>query len=80
VPSIHATLSNKKYTGNALLQKRYRNNHLEKKLCRNHGELPRVYATDSHPAIIDEATFQAIQDLLIRLAEQTVASSQAAIE
>jgi len=71
VPRIHAILSNEKYTGNALLQKRYRNNHLEKKLCHNHGELPRYFATESHPAIIDEATFQAAQDLLTRLAEQT---------
>jgi DNA invertase Pin-like site-specific DNA recombinase len=30
VPRIHAILSNEKYTGNALLQKRYRNNQLEK--------------------------------------------------
>jgi len=71
VPRIHAILSNEKYTGNALLQKRYRNNHLEKKLCHNHGELPRYFATESHPAIIDESTFQAVQDLLTRLAEQT---------
>ena len=71
VPRIHAILSNEKYTGNALLQKRYRNNHLEKKLCHNHGELPRYYATESHPAIIDEASFQAVQDLLTRLAEKT---------
>ena len=71
VPRIHAILSNEKYTGNALLQKRYRNNHLEKKLCHNHGELPRYFATESHPAIIDEATFQAAQDLLTRLDEKT---------
>ncbi|MEA4929652.1 MAG: recombinase family protein [Candidatus Limiplasma sp.] len=71
VPRIHAILNNEKYTGNALLQKRYRNNHLEKKLCPNHGELPRYFATESHPAIIDEATFQAVQGLLTRLAEKT---------
>ena len=67
---IRALLENEKYAGNALLQKRYRNNHLEKKLCPNHGELPRYFATESHPAIIDEATFQASQDLLTRLAAQ----------
>jgi len=71
VPRIHAILSNEKYTGNALLQKRYRNNNLEKKLCHNNGELPRYFATESHPAIIDEETFQAVQDLLTRLAVQT---------
>ena len=69
VPRIHAILNNEKYTGNALLKERYRNNHLEKKLCHNNGELPRYFATESHPAIIDETTFQATQDLLTRLAE-----------
>ena len=68
---LRSLLSNEKYTGNALLQKRYRNNHLEKKLCHNHGELPRYFATESHPAIIDDASFQAAQDLLTRLAEKT---------
>ncbi|MCE5342802.1 MAG: recombinase family protein [Eubacteriales bacterium] len=68
---IRALLENEKYTGNALLQKRYRNNHLEKKLCHNCGELPKYYATESHPAIIDATTFQAAQDLLTRLSEQT---------
>jgi len=71
VPRIHAILSNEKYTGNALLQKRYRNNHLEKKLCHNNGELPKYFATESHPAIIDGDTFQAVQGLLTRLAAQT---------
>jgi site-specific DNA recombinase len=39
---IRETVSNEKYTGNAMLQKRYRNNHLEKKLLRNTGELTDV--------------------------------------
>ena len=69
---IHELLENEKYTGNALLQKRYRNNHLEKKFCPNHGELPRYFATESHPAIIDAATFQAAQDLLAHMAEKTM--------
>ena len=34
-------LSNEKYLGNALLQKHYRNNHLEKKKTVNQGELPK---------------------------------------
>ena len=66
-PHIRNILSNEKYTGNALLQKTYINNHLEKKACVNNGELPRYYATNTHPAIIDEATFQAAQVVLQRL-------------
>jgi len=63
-PRLHAILENEKYTGNALLQKRYRNNHLEKKFCLNTGELPKYYAAESHPAIIDDDTFRAAQAVL----------------
>ena len=66
-PHIRNILSNEKYTGNALLQKTYINNHIDKQSCINNGELPRYYATDTHPAIIDDATFQAAQTLLQHL-------------
>ena len=61
-------LSNEKYAGNALLQKKYRNNHIEKRFVLNHGELPQYYVTESHPAIVDEATFEAAQLVLARIA------------
>ncbi|MDD4496318.1 MAG: recombinase family protein [Eubacteriales bacterium] len=64
VPRIREIASNEKYTGNAMLQKHYRNNHLEKKKCRNTGELPMFYAEETHPAIIDEDTFNAAQVIL----------------
>ena len=62
---IRDIVENEKYTGNAMLQKHYRNNHLEKKKCRNTGELPMYYAEDTHPAIIDEDTFEAAQAVLL---------------
>lgn len=62
--SLYAILGNEKYAGNALLQKTFVNNHLEKKVVRNNGELPRVFVEDSHPAIIDRATFDAVQIIL----------------
>ncbi|MBQ4101023.1 MAG: recombinase family protein [Oscillospiraceae bacterium] len=40
-------LGNEKYKGSALLQKKYRNNHLEKREVRNRGELPMYYVKDS---------------------------------
>ena len=64
---IRETVGNEKYTGNAMLQKRYRNNHLEKKLCRNTGELPMFYAEETHPAIIDKDTFDAAQMILQKM-------------
>ena len=67
---VRDALSNEKYMGDSLLQKGFRNNHIEKKMLRNHGELPKYYATETHPAIIDKATFEAAQQALARIAEQ----------
>lgn len=66
---ISEILGNEKYTGNALLQKQFVNNHLEKKEVMNTGELPQYYAEDTHPAIIDNATFTKAQKLLKCLRE-----------
>jgi len=61
---IREMVTNEKYKGDSLLQKKYRNNYLEKKLMRNKGTLTRYYVTDTHPAIIDEATFDAAQEVM----------------
>ena len=50
---VRAILKNEKYTGDALLQKTYRENHLTKKKRKNHGELRRFYVEERHPAISD---------------------------
>lgn len=63
---IRELLGNEKYCGNALLQKRYRNNHLEKKLIPNSGVLPQYYAEGTHEAIIDEDTFAHAQAILTK--------------
>lgn len=59
-------LENEKYCGNALLQKRYRNNHIDKKEKTNKGELPRYYAENTHEAIIDRTLFDAAQAILLK--------------
>ncbi len=61
---LRAMLSNEKYTGNALLQKTYTNNHLEKKKRINRGELPMYYVEETHPAIVDMITFQIAKERL----------------
>ena len=66
-PRIRDILSNEKYTGNALLQKHYKNNHIDKKKTKNTGELAMYYAEGTHPAIIDTDTFNQAQELLRRL-------------
>ena len=66
---IREMLSNEKYTGNALLMKQYRNNHIEKKKTRNRGELPMYYAEGTHDAIVDMETFNQAQEILKGFAE-----------
>ena len=67
---IRNLLSNEKYTGNALLQKKYRNNHIDKKLVPNRGRLPMYYVAGSHEPIIDQAAFDKAQVRLNELARQ----------
>lgn len=61
---VLAIIKNEKYTGNALLQKKYVVDHLSKKLLKNKGNLPKYYAKSTHPAIIDQATFDRAQAVL----------------
>ena len=67
---IRDLLSNEKYLGNSLLQKKYRNNHLEKKLIHNDGQLPKYYAEGTHDAIVDEELFAKAQEILYDLAKR----------
>lgn len=58
---VSKLLRNRTYTGNLLLQTTYRENHLTKQMRVNHGELPMYHVERSHEAIIDAATFDAVQ-------------------
>ncbi|MBN2455169.1 MAG: recombinase family protein [Sedimentisphaerales bacterium] len=61
---VMGIIKNEKYTGNALLQKKYVVDHLSKKLVHNNGQLPQYYAECTHPAIIDQETFDKAQAIL----------------
>ena len=67
---LRQILSNEKYVGDALLQKTFVNNHLDKKKIPNHGELPQYFVTESHPALIDRDTFEKVQARLAVIAEK----------
>jgi hypothetical protein len=54
-------LTNEKYKGDALLQKTYTVDFLTKKRVENKGEVPQYYVEESHPAIIDKETWEAVQ-------------------
>ena len=59
--SIRGILTNEKYKGDALLQKTYTVDFLNKKREENTGQVPQYYVEDSHPAIIDKEMWEAAQ-------------------
>jgi hypothetical protein len=67
--SIRKILSNEKYKGDALLQKTYTVDFLSKKRMENDCQVPQYYVEDSHPAIIDKDTWEAVQLELARRRE-----------
>ena len=54
-------LTNEKYKGDALLQKTFTVDFLEKKLKVNEGEVPQYYVEKSHPAIIEPDEWDQVQ-------------------
>ncbi|MBE5039798.1 recombinase family protein [Ructibacterium gallinarum] len=57
-------IKNEKNVGDSLGQKKYRNNHLDKKLVKNRGELPMYYAEGTHTGIVDSEKFEKAQRIL----------------
>ena len=60
--SIKAVLQNYAYTGNLLLQKSRRVDHLTKRDAPNNGELPQYHVQGCHQAIIPLEQFNAVQE------------------
>lgn len=65
-PRVLSILTNEKYKGDALLQKTYTADCISKKLKKNNGELPMYYVENNHPAIIDRAVFDRVQEEVSR--------------
>jgi len=59
--TVRGILTNEKYMGDLLLQKRITLDHISKKQVINTGQLPQFYIEDDHEAIVDKATFEAVQ-------------------
>ena len=77
---IQGMLQNKKYIGDALLQKTYIADIFTHQSKKNMGELPKYYVHDSHPAIIDRETFRKVQEEIARRAGKKRTSSKAKTE
>lgn len=59
--TVLSILQNEKYKGDALLQKSFTVDFLEKKLKKNEGEVPQYYVHNSHPAIISPDDWESVQ-------------------
>lgn len=62
--TIRYILTNERYIGDSLLQKKYTTDHLPYKKMRNHGERAQYYVENSHSPIVSKETFHAAQDLI----------------
>ncbi|MCR4719799.1 MAG: recombinase family protein [Firmicutes bacterium] len=60
--SVRAILGNYNYTGNLILQKTYRKDHITKKKLVNNGEHPKYHVEHSHEAIIPLDLYNEIQE------------------
>ncbi len=59
--TVRRMLSNEKYKGDALLQKEFTVDFLQKKMKKNEGEVPQYYVEGNHEAIISPAVFDMVQ-------------------
>ena len=64
--TIESILTNEKYRGSALLQKKFTVDFLTKKVKINEGEVPQYYVEESHPAIIPPEEFELVQAEYLR--------------
>ncbi len=74
--SVQNILTNEKYKGDALLQKEYTVDFLQKKMKKNEGEVPQYYVEGDHEAIIDPATFDFVQTEIERRRQMPGRSSK----
>lgn len=66
ISTVKSILTNEKYRGDALLQKQYTTDFLQKKRKTNNGEIPQYYVEEHHEAIIPTAQFDFVQAELAR--------------
>jgi hypothetical protein len=74
--NIKQILTNEKYIGDALLQKTYTVDILEKKREANKGQVPKYYVESSHEGIIPKDIFLKVQEAITRRANLTKGTTQ----
>ena len=64
--TVDSILSNEKYKGDALLQKKFTTDFLTKKMKVNEGEVPQYYVEKSHAAIVEPLEWDMVQTEIAR--------------
>lgn len=62
--TVRYILTNERYIGDALLQKKFTTDTLPYKRKSNNGQKPKYYVENSNPAIVSRETFEAVQELM----------------
>jgi len=78
--TVRHILQNEKYMGDAILQKTFTLDLFNRQQVKNEGQLPKYYVENAHPAIIDRATFQRVQEEMARRSSLRKTSSKAKTE
>lgn len=67
--TVKNILENEKYRGDALLQKKYSRDFLDREMRKNEGEVPQYYVEGNHEAIVEPYIFDKVQEELRRRKE-----------
>ena len=78
--TISYVLQNERYSGNALLQKKYTTNTLPYQKKRNNGEKDQYFVTGSNQPIISQEVFDAVQSLMRKRAQKIVTGTEASLK
>lgn len=77
--TISYVLQNERYSGNALLQKKYTTNTLPYQKKRNNGEKDQYFVTGSNQPIISQEVFDAAQSLMRKRAQKIITGTEASL-
>lgn len=70
ISSVRHILMNPTYTGDLLLQKTFRTDHLTKHTVKNNGELQQILVEEAHEAIVSHEEFKRVQEIREKRAEK----------
>jgi hypothetical protein len=75
VSTVRSILTNERYKGEALLQKKFTVDFLKKKMVKNEGQVPQYYVENSHPAIVSAEMFDMVQAEMAKQSQSGVRRS-----